>query len=1272
MAFHETKKQDFEAIRLKLASADEIHAWSHGEVLKPETINYRTQKPEKDGLFCERIFGPSKDWECYCGKYKRIRYKGIVCDKCGVEVTRSIVRRERMGHIDLAAPVSHIWFLRGIPSKIGLVLDLSVQSLERVIYFASFILTEVNDELRHQTLHQIEQEFKNKKKEIEADFNRVVAQVMKEKNEALAVAGERAVPREKAEKKAEQELINHSVNRDEQLRELAEAVEQARTELQELHPMQIISESYYQDLSLKYGHVFDAGIGAETIRKLLEKMDLDEEIKKLELEIDEGNKNKNRRLFRRLKLLRNLKVNKIRPESMVLTTVPVIPPDLRPMVQLDGGRFAASDLNDLYRRVINRNNRLKRLIELRAPEVICRNEKRMLQEAVDALIDNNARHGKTVTASTGQKRQLKSLADMLKGKQGRFRQNLLGKRVDYSGRSVIVVGPHLKLHQCGLPKTMALELYKPFVISELIAREYAHNIRSASRFIESGRAEVWDILEEVTKNSHVFLNRAPTLHRLGIQAFQPILIEGKAIQIHPLVCAAFNADFDGDQMAVHLPLSSRAKWEAEHLMLSTQNLLKPATGEPVVSPAQDIVLGSYYLTLINPKEDPKTVKAFSSPEEAVLAYGNGFVGIQEHLRVLMTGEILETSVGRILFNRVLPKALGFQNATMDKKALKNVISDVLYKCGRECTVQLLDDIKEMSFEYVTKSGLSWGMMDTPVPAKKQEILAGAEQEALTIEEQYEMGLLTDEERHAKIIEIWSRVKDVITEESKKALDPFGPVFAMINSGARGSWAQTTQMMGMKGLVNNPSGDIIELPVKGSFNEGFDVLEYFISTHGAREGLSDTALRTANSGYLTRRLVDVAQDIVVLEENCKDKEGSTIRKDDADGLGETLSRRLVGRVLLEDAVDPKTKSVVVKKGALVTEEELKALEAADLSSMRIRSVLTCKSGRGVCQKCYGYDLGHNQLVAKGTAVGIIAAQSIGEPGTQLTMRTFHTGGVVGQDITQGLPRVEELFEARSIKKPAIISEVHGKVSEIREKDGKIRDVVIEVEGKKDDEKTKIYEVHAGQTLFVREGDLITVGQMITEGSIDLHELFALRGAEEVQRYIMREIQYIYSSQGQKLHDKHIEIILRQMFSRFMVKDPGDTELLGGDVVTRTQLFEANEEAKSQGGKPAKEESMLLGITKVSLSTDSFLSAASFQETQRVLIDAAIFGKMDRLRGLKENVIIGRLIPAGTGYNPALMVGLEKYLPQPKVKPQEEVMVDEVVPEPVAKLPIEAQA
>jgi len=1312
------KSTDFDAIRLKVAGPEVIRTWSYGEVLKPETINYRTQKPEKDGLFCEKIFGPSKDWECYCGKYKKIRYRGIVCDKCGVEVTRSIVRRERMGHIELIAPVAHIWFLRGVPSKIGLALDLSVQNLEKVIYFASFIITLVNENLKKETLEQIKSEYKQKKKSIESDYTKAVE---RERTQAGAMHAKHVDKQDKGEvddlvSVAIEKLAQH---KEKQLRELDEAYAQAKSDLDMLKPLTIITEAVYHDLSLKYGHIFEAGIGAEAIHKLLSRIDLNAEITVLEEAAESAQGAKEERLIKRLKLFKNFYKNDVRPEWMILTALPVIPPDLRPMVPLDGGRFATSDLNDLYRRVINRNNRLKQLVDLNAPEVICRNEKRMLQEAVDALIDNSARHGKTVIASTGQKRMLKSIADMLKGKQGRFRQNLLGKRTDYSGRSVIVVGPHLKLSECGLPKQMALELFRPFVISRLIAEEYVYNVRSGSRFIESGRSEVWDILEDIVKDAYVFLNRAPTLHRLGIQAFKPVLIEGKAIQIHPLVCTAFNADFDGDQMAVHVPLTVEAREEAATIMLSSNNLLKPATGTPVVTPNQDVVWGCFYLTYSDADVDAVQagkVKMFSSPEEAKVVYANGVIKLQDPIVVRFAnpkktiisarGEtdfpengIITTTVGRIIFNDIILGVLPYYNMVQKKKDLGAAVQRTLELAGQETTVNFLDELKNLGFAYLTISGLSWGMDDVPELPVKQQLIAEGDAAVEQIEQQYAQGLLSEEERYGKIIETWTRIKDAIVTKCKKALPVGKSAYSMIESGARGSWGQLTQIMGMKGLVTNPAGAIIELPVKANFREGFDVLEFFISTHGTRKGLSDTALRTANAGYLTRRLVDVAQDLVVREEDCGDEEGLVITREESDEIGDLITERLVGRWVMEDIKDEKTKKILIKRDTLVTEGLSRKIAKGAIASARIRSAMTCKTLRGICQKCYGYDLAFNKPVKNGVAVGIIAAQSIGEPGTQLTMRTFHTGGVAGADITQGLPRVEELFEVRPPKRKAIVADVGGVVSVMEgartvvdvsgkevvatgssqktitivskldedvvvavpagadikvKQDGKVTKGMIlfttksgeevmspldgavsKLEKKKltitgPQERTKEYLIPKDYAVYVKSGDLVAAGSALTEGSLDLQQMYQLQGKSAVQKYIIKEIQYIYASQGQKLNDKHIEVIVRQLFSRVRIKKSGDTDLLPGEVVERAEFLKENAQAKKEKGGEAIGEELLLGITKVSLSTSSFLSAASFQETARVLINAAVSGKVDRLEGLKENVIIGRLIPAGTGF------------------------------------------
>jgi DNA-directed RNA polymerase subunit beta' len=1240
---------DFDGISIRLASPEEILSWSHGEVLYPETINYRTQKPERDGLFCEKIFGPVKDWECACGKYKKVRYRGIICDRCGVEVTRSLVRRERMGHITLAAPVTHIWFLRGVPSKIGLLLDLSIQTLEKVVYFTEFIVTEVKEDLKKQILEDLDKEFKEKKKDLKKNF------------------GES----EEFEKK---------------LKELTEQYQNTKREIEEIKVGQTFSEFRYQELALKYGHIFEAGIGAEAILKMLQNLDLQKLAKDLEKEKKKTtNPAKLKKIIQRLKLVNNFINNKIKPEWMVLRVIPVIPPDLRPMVQIEGGRYASSDLNDLYRRVINRNNRLKKLIELNAPEIILRNEKRMLQEAVDALIDNEMRSTKTVIASTGQRRPLKSLADILKGKEGRFRQNLLGKRVDYSGRSVIVVGPHLKLHQCGLPKTMAIELFRPFVISQLIKRGIVHNVRSANRFIETQAPEVWEILEEITKNSYVLLNRAPTLHRLSIQAFQPVLIEGKAIQIHPLVCPAYNADFDGDQMAVFVPITEQGQKEAREILLSTKNLLKPASGEPIVTPPKDMVWGAYYLTLIKENKEKK-IKVFSNPEEAILAYETNKISLQEKIKVNINNELKEVSVGRLIFNSILPSDIYHLDKVVDRKVLKDILVDVLEKYGEERTVILLDDLKELTLKYLTKSGLSWGMDDLPTLEGKDKIIKEAEKEVDEIQKHYEMGLLADDERYRKVIETWIRAKDQITQLCKKVLDPFSSVLTMVESGARGSWTQLTQMLGMKGIVSSPSGKLIELPIKSSYKEGFNVLEYFISTHGARKGVSDTALRTASAGYLTRRMVDVAQEVIVREEDCKDKEGIIITKEESEEMGESLASRVFGRTVLETIIDPKTKEIIIKAGEMVDAKTMKKLEKLDLKQIRIRSILTCKTLRGVCAKCYGYDLGYNKPVEVGAPVGIVAAQSIGEPGTQLTLRTFHTGGVAGRDITQGLPRVEELLEVRPPRRPAYLAKHNGKVEIIEDKglrkirikyhtikeeiylleenwnlkvkdqqevekntvlaerktaDGKIQKISAQHKGKVIIEPGLIkicyptidyeeYEILPGYILLVKDGQEVKEGDLLTDGDLNLRDLYELKGKEVTQKYILKELQYIYSSQGQKINDKHFEIIIRQMFSRVMILESGDTDLLPGEIVPKAFAEECNQEVVKKGGKPAKYKEQLLGITKAALSIDSFLAAASFQETSRVLINAAITNRIDRLYGLKENVIIGRLIPAGTGF------------------------------------------
>jgi len=1181
---------NFSSLRIKVASPDEILEWSYGEVTKPETINYRTQKPERDGLFSEAIFGPVRDFECYCGKYRRIRYKGIICDRCGVEVTRSIVRRERMGHIKLAAPVAHIWFLRGIPSRIATILNVSVQELERVIYFASYIVTSVNEDLKTEAMKKIESEFRSKIK---------------------------------------------TSNDEEEKGLFRDQREQEKGNLKSISKLQILSEIEFRELSLKYGEVFEAGIGAEGVRNLLEEMNLEEVAYGIEeeLKIIETPAVR-KKIFRRLKLIKGMIVANIRPEWMILTVLPIIPPALRPMVPLDGGRFATSDLNDLYRRVINRNNRLKHLMELKAPEVITKNEKRMLQEAVDSLIDNSMRKGQTmVSASTGQRRALKSLADMLKGKQGRFRQNLLGKRVDYSGRSVIVIGPDLNIDECGLPKYMALELFKPFVINKLINKELAHNIRSANRLIEQGTPEVWEALEEAIQNKLVLLNRAPTLHRLSVQAFTPKLIEGKAIKIPAMPTRAFNADFDGDQMAVHLPITEEAQKEARERMFSKHGILKPSSGDPVAGATHDMTVGSYYLTtfLENAKGEGKI---FSSPSEAELAYDHDLIDIRAKIKVKLEysekGEsgqgIKETSVGRIIFSRTLPKDFRFIHQPMKQGDLRYLGSEILEKYGEDIAVDFLNKIKNLGFHYATISGLSWSMADVRSPKEKKQLIIEAEKKIDQNRNLYNQGLLTEHERKIKAIELWTSVRTELEGYVKNEYKQEDTVHMMVESKARGSWSTINQLAGMRGLMTKPDGELIELPVKGSFKEGLNVLEYFISTHGARKGLVDTALRTATAGYLTRRLVDVAQDVVVREEDCHDTEGYLMRTVDGRYTGDTLGERLIGRALADNVKD-KEGNIIVKRGVLVNKEISKQIDDAGIEQVRARSLIVCKSIDGICQKCYGHDLSKNKVVEIGEAVGIVTAQAIGEPGTQLTMRTFHTGGVAGGgDITMGLPRVEEIFEARIPSSKAIISDLNGKVMGVENNGGKRTIIIEDADGK-----TKEYQTLSGFGATVEQGDLVTVGQQLSEGHVDLKDLFkTTKDISEVARYIIREVQNVYFATGEGINEKHIELIVRQMFSRVIILNPGDTLLLPGDRVERRVLREQNEKTKQNGGEEATFEDLLLGITQVSLSTESFLSAASFQETSRVLIDASVIGKEDTLRGLKENVIIGRLIPAGTGY------------------------------------------
>jgi DNA-directed RNA polymerase subunit beta' len=1194
--------KDFKAIRIKLSSPDDILGWSYGEVTKPETINYRTQKPEKEGLFSEAIFGPTKDWECYCGKYRRIRYKGIVCDKCGVEVTRAIVRRERMGHITLAAPVSHIWFLRGVPSKMGLMLDLGVQELEKVIYFAAYIVTEVDEEARARVLEEIEREFKAKMKTQET--------------------------------KGKQ-------------RELKSLRDTAVDEVNKIKKYQVISEAQYYDLSLKYGEIFKADIGAEAVKRIFEKLDLNVLLAEVKAKVDKLDEAVDKKkILRRVRLLESLIRNNLRPEWMFLSIIPIIPPDLRPMVPLDGGRYATSDVNDLYRRVINRNNRLKKLIDLKSPEVIVRNEKRMLQEAVDALIDNSAHRGSEPTAATagGGKRALKSLADMLKGKQGRFRQNLLGKRVDYSGRSVIVVGPELKLHQAGLPKRMALEIFKPFVIHKLIyEKEVATNIRNASRLIEEEVDVVWESLEEAIKDKVILLNRAPTLHRLGIQAFYPILIEGSAIQIHPLVCQAFNADFDGDQMAVHLPLSAEAQKEAREIMLSSRNLLKPATGEAIVDPQKDMVLGIYWMTSDAETGEKGetglmgTGKMFGTANEAILAFDFGEIDLRAKIKVRFEksgGEFMETTVGRILFNKILPHELPYFNKVMNRKGLVKLTSEIIHSFPQEETVRVLDAIKDLGFDFATRSGISWGMDDVIVPKEKAGIVDEAKTEVEKIRGHYMHGLLTLEERKSRSIEVWMKTKERIAKLVPTTMDRKNSVFMIFDSGSRGNISQLTQMAGMKGVVINPAGETIELPITPSFKEGFNVLEYFISTHGARKGTTDTALKTAAAGYLTRRLVDVAQDVVVRMDDCGDEIGIIKHKEDGEEMGLSLGDRVLGRTALEDLKDESGK-VIIKKGALVNREQSEKINSMGLKEFRIRSVLRCKSTKGICSACFGNDLGTNALVKMGEAVGIVTAQAIGEPGTQLTMRTFHIGGVAGAgDITQGLPRVEEVFEVRPPKGQAILSAYDGVVEDVISQGGqKIIKISVEPKISKgvkgDKREVKEYSMPVGIGSFVEKGDLVARGAQLSEGHLNLQELFEVSGQDAVERYIVKEVATIYVTQGASINEKYLEVIVRQMLSRVRIKESGDTPFLPGEV-TEKQMVDAANEKLDKKGKKATYEQLLLGITKVSLTTESFLSAASFQETARSLINAAIEAKEDTLKGLKENVIVGRLIPAGTGF------------------------------------------
>ena len=1154
---------NFESIKIALASPEKIRQWSRGEVKKPETINYRTLKPEKDGLFCERIFGPQKDWECHCGKYRRVRYKGVVCDRCGVEVTKSKVRRERMGHIELAAPMSHIWYFKGIPSRMGLLLDMSPRSLEKVLYFASYVV-----------------------------------------------------------------------------------VDPGETGLNE---KQLLTEKEYRTAVDKYGYnSFTVGMGAEAVKQLLQNIDLEKESKELRADLKDSTGQKRVRTIRRLEVVEAFKKSGNKPEWMILDAIPVIPPDLRPMVQLDGGRFATSDLNDLYRRVINRNNKLKRLLELGAPDIIVRNEKRMLQEAVDALIDNG-RRGRPVTGPGN--RPLKSLSDMLKGKQGRFRQNLLGKRVDYSGRSVIVVGPELKFYQCGLPKKMALELFKPFVMDKLVKEGFAHNIKSAKSIVEKVKPEVWDVLEDVIKSHPVLLNRAPTLHRLGIQAFEPVLVEGKAIKLHPLVCTAYNADFDGDQMAVHVPLSVEAQAEARFLMLSVNNILAPKDGTPITTPSQDMVLGCYYLTIEAQGGEKGTGTVFKDFNEMLLAYQNQTVQLHSLVKMRVVLEdgrssIVESTVGRFIFNENIPQDLGFVDRSVDpfgleidflvdKKALGKIIDKCFRKHGNTETAVLLDHIKSLGFKYSTRGGITVAVADMKIPEAKKGYITAAEEKVDKYEKAYRRGLISDEERYERVIETWTETTEKVTDALMAGLDRLNNIYIMAHSGARGSKNQIRQLAGMRGLMANASGKTVEVPVKSNFREGLSVMEYFTSSHGARKGLADTALRTADSGYLTRRLVDVSQDVIVREVDCGTTETTeTFAIKDGNEVIEVLYDRIVGRYTIDPIVNPTTGEVIVEADSMIKEDEAEKIIAAGIETVQIRTVLNCKTNHGVCSKCYGRNLATGKEVNIGEAVGIIAAQSIGEPGTQLTMRTFHTGGVAGGDITQGLPRVEELFEARKPKGLAVITEITGRV-EIDET-GKRKEISIVPENGE----TEVYAIPYGSRIRVKHGQMVEAGDPLTQGSINPHDIVRVKGIGGVQDYIVKEVQRVYRMQGVDVNDKHIEVIVRQMLSKVKVEDPGDTELIPGGYEDVLTFDKCNEEAIAQGLKPAVAKRVLLGITKASLATESFLSAASFQETTRVLTEAAIKGKEDHLIGLKENVIIGKLIPAGTGMKRYKNIAVEK--------------------------------
>jgi DNA-directed RNA polymerase subunit beta' len=1379
------------ALRISLASPETIRSWSYGEVLKPETINYRRLRPEKDGLFCEAIFGPTRDWQCYCGKYKNPRYKGIVCDKCGVEVTRSQVRRERMGHIELATPVAHIWYTRRIPSYLGLLLDISRRNLDRVLYFAQYIVTYVDEDARQKALKRLEDEISVSEREAGSQINSKILEVklnrdrrleelQNQRNELQSRADEQIANRlepvmregqtlertlqesqgkairskvvfsgatettvaeageaitaqhlskvqrivkerlEEIESEFKEELqrdldqidLTKSQARaeaEEQMEALRNQLEdqsaesqnqnsRLRDELHELRPFTFLSESRFRELKQRWGQVFRADMGAEAFYDILRRLDLDKLSEDLWVEVRTSkSKQKRKKATTRLKVVEAFRRSKNRPEWMILTVLPVIPPELRPMVQLDGGRFATSDLNDLYRRVINRNNRLKRLLELGAPDVIVRNEKRMLQEAVDSLIDNSQR-GKAL--SRRGRRELKSLSDMLKGKKGRFRRNLLGKRVDYSGRSVIVVGPALKLYQCGLPKTMALELYRPFVIARLVEHNYAANVKGARRFIERNRPEVWEVLEEVIKERPVLLNRAPTLHRLGIQAFEPVLIEGSAIQLHPLVTTAFNADFDGDQMAVHVPLSEKAVWEARNLMLSSKNLLKPADGEPIISPSKDMVLGVYYLSMYDDRPQKGDGRVFSNMDEVEVAYSLDQLGVHAKIRVNVETHfdennnylaeprkvLLSTTVGRVIFNRILPAEVQFVNTVLDKGGVKDLIAQVYEVCGADVTTDVADLVKDIGFEYAMRSGSTLAVSDIAIPSDKPQILAKAQGDVENVNRSYRRGLLTEQERNERVIEIWQATTNILAEAVRKNMDPNGNLFTMANSGAtKGGFGTISQLAGMRGLMADPAGRIIRLPIQSNFREGLTALEYFISTHGARKGLADTALRTADAGYLTRRLVDVAQDVIINEVDCGTHEGQWIRKSD-DVAGQALGTRLFGRLLATRVIDPTTGEVLGERDDVLDHDRVRRVTSAGVDSVKVRSPLTCELIHGICAKCYGMDLGRGKMVELGSAVGIVAAQSIGEPGTQLTLRTFHTGGVAaGGDITTGLPRVEELFEARRMPKgEAVITRISGvaniiqsdRISEQRtvrvdhseivsdeydvpeawtitvqdEETVSLGDPIaqlgdatiaaqhvgkVRVEGRKiivsyENRETEEYEIPTTSRLLIRDGEHVIAGQPLTEGSLNPHTVLRINGREYVEMYLMTEIQKVYRAQGQNINDKHFEVLIRKMVGKVQIIRSGDTPYLPMDLIDRLEIRRVNEQLLAEGKQPAKYIEILLGVTKASLSTDSFLSASSFQHTIKVLAGAAIASTEDPLFGLKENVIIGKLIPAGTGF------------------------------------------